>query len=152
MKRFATFTLALAILGTASVGLVQAALSPDTVDKMKSDAPEVLDVEILSVDPGKPADPEKHGSITVAYKAKVLDVVKSQSGLKAGDTITIRSYRIRTDLKNKEEAAKALVELVGPKQPDLLPKEWKGKAYLKSPNAEGQFGIAVYGHSFESAE
>lgn len=146
MKTFVLTALAFSIVCTTHACVAKAALAPDTIKEMKDKAANVFNVEIVEVKQGE-ASPK--GRIAVEYQAKVLDVVRSKSGIKAGDTITINLQIVNPKkAKTKEGQVEALVDLIGPKQPTLLTKGWRGKVYLNSSDNK-KFGIAVFGHSFE---
>jgi len=90
------------------------------------DAPEVLEVKVLDAQvhqgQGGPSD--------VVYRMEVLSVLRSSSGVKPGETITVRSYGQSKEVRERD---------------------WMGTAYLNGdpkdvgPGAERQFVVAPQG-------
>lgn len=112
--------------------LVAAELPPGSYDKLKAEAQEKLKIKIVGVE-----QEGTGGKLKVTFTAKVLQVERSASGLKAGDKITIHSYRWTKSY-------------AGPKNPPLLPQGWVGVAYLNQAQGAGKdYKLAAYGESFE---
>ncbi|QDU07667.1 hypothetical protein [Gimesia aquarii] len=147
MKRFAIISLVTLIAFTIHTSVAYTEIAPGLIANMKKKAPEVFKVEIRKVTQADTTMPS--GRINVAYETKVLEVLRSKSGVKVGDTITIETYYLHPNPKTPEEVAGVLSDILGPKHPVLLSKQWKGKVYLHSPRADKKFKIAVFGRSFE---
>ena len=122
---------------------VNAALPPGAPDELKALAPEVLDVEIIGVEAGRP----ERGRFPVLYEAQVLKVLRTAEGMGIGDRIEIDTFSVRDD-----------TALVGPKPPPLLSTGWRGRVWLKPVPPTGdergtpRFLPAAYGHGFEAIE
>jgi hypothetical protein len=136
----------LALLGVLALSLAVPALGalpPGAPDELKALAPEVLDVEIIGVEAGRP----QRGRFPVLYEARVLDVLRTAEGISAGDRIEIDTFSVRDD-----------AALVGPKPPPLLSTGWRGRVWLKPVPPTGdergtpRFLPAAYGHGFEVIE
>ena len=116
-----------------------AALPPGSIEKLKAGAPEKLKIKILDV-----AQMGQGPKLKVTFTAKVLEVKRSATGLKPGETITIQSYHW----------TKAYA---GPPNPPILAKGWIGTAYLnkakgKAPGSGKVYSLAAYGDSFEKSK
>ena len=140
-----------AIPAIISLNSARAELSPETVAKMKKRTPEVFQIEVVSTQVFKSKSAKK----PVLIKAKIVAVKRTEGTAKKGELIDIHSYVMRVSkTTDPERLAKQLLEFVGPKSPQLLRKGWKGTVYLRSrektKKGVKQFGIAVYGHSFEA--
>jgi hypothetical protein len=137
-KLFLSVSLLVFVLGTPAVfKSLHAELPPGSYEKLKADAQEKLKIRITQVH-------EKEISkrkLEVTFKAEVLEVLRSDSGLKPGDMIMIHSYRWTGSY-------------AGPKNPPLLPVGWVGTAFLnrlESSSEDGgdNYSLAAYGASFE---
>ncbi len=114
--------------------LVAAELPPGSYDKLKAEAQEKLKIKIVGME-----QEGTGGKLKVTFTAEVLQVERSASGLKAGDKITIHSYRWTKSY-------------AGPKNPPLLPQGWVGVAYLNQAQGAGKdYKLAAYGESFEAS-
>lgn len=134
-----------------SVNPARAELSPETVAKMKKRATDVFQIKVIGVTVAESKSVKK----PVLFKAKIVAIKKTVSKAKKGELIDIHSYVISVSkTTDPERLRKQLVELIGPKSPPLLKNGWKGTVYLRSggkaKKGVKQYGIAVFGHSFEA--
>jgi hypothetical protein len=135
---FASLIFAISLYGPAN-----AELPPGAYDELKSQASEYIKITILSV---KSEESENNCEIEITYAAKVTDVHRSDSVLRADDEITIHSY-------DRKETPSCMDGWGGPQIPDLLSVGWLGNAYLNpSDSTKGEFDIAAYGQSFEEID
>ena len=111
----------------------QAEMSPAVYKQMQKNAPEFLEIEVLSAKTTAAAD-----EMMVDVDARVTRVTRSKSGLKVGNVIHI-SYSRRTKL------------LAGPSPAPLLEKNKKYPAFLARPH-ETSYEPAAGGKSFEILE
>jgi hypothetical protein len=113
MKRLLTCL----FLAISAVALVRAELPPSAYEKMQSDAPEVLRIQVLRVteQPGSDASTKD-----VSMLAQVLKVGRSASKLKSGDMITV-NYKVVTHPPG----------WVGPGEVPILEENKETVAYLK---------------------
>ena len=125
-KRAALSILLVAVL----VPVSQAELSPAVYKQMQKNAPEFLEIEVLSVKTTEVAN-----DISVDVEARLTRVRRSKSGLKAGDVIHI-NYGRRTQL------------LAGPSPAPLLEKNKKYPAFVVRAH-ERNYEPAAGGKSFE---
>ena len=82
--------------------------------------------------------------LEVLFTAEVLEVERTQTGLKLGDTIQIQSYRWTKIY-------------AGPTNPPLLSVGWIGIAYLNKVDSDATgaakvYSLAAYGASFEESQ
>lgn len=112
-------------------------LSPRKVNEMRDKSPEVFVVEVTKVAKGDAINREE---FEVTYDANVVKVVRSASGVKAGDKVVIQSYIRNPDLKVEPQP--------GARPPSLLPEGWVGTAYLSGTDKPKTLKIAVFGYSF----
>lgn len=123
------------ILSATIASSTRAALSGDAVDDLKKNASEKLQIEIIKVEQIQSKRSRK-GYMNLRYTAKVTKVDRSKTGVKVGAEITIDAYHWTVDF-------------VGPANPPLLKKGWKGGVLLNPVDAtKDQFKLAAYGHSF----
>ena len=122
------------------IGSAHAAISPSKIKEMKDDSSDVLEVTITRATVTGRQVNLGYWRKEVAYEATVAGVVRSASGTKQDETITIHSYHQGGLLPP------------GPKNPPLLEEGWQGTIYLNKIEGENQFRIGVHGHSFEAAE
>ena len=119
---------------------IAAALPPGAADELKANAPEVVDVEVVAVATGTPAD----GRFSAEYRARVLGVERSADGLAPGAEIEIDSFALEPGTM-----------MLGPKPPPLLSVGWRGRVWLRPAPAGDRLGTlprfvpAAYGHGFE---
>ena len=116
---------------------LHAELPPGSYERLKAKAQEKLKIRINDV---STMECGKH-KLKVIFKAEVLEVERSGSGLEPGDDILIHSYRWTGSY-------------AGPKNPPLLPVGWAGTAYLNklensSEDTGDNYTLAAYGESFE---
>jgi hypothetical protein len=124
----------------AFVAAAPAALPPGSYEKLKAEAQEKLKVKIVAVEKREQSDRR----LDVLFTAEVLEVERTKTSLKPGDTIQIQSYRWTK-------------RYAGPKNPPLLPVGWTGIAYLNkvdcdAKDADKVYKIAAYGASFEETQ
>jgi hypothetical protein len=120
------------------VATVPAALPPGSYEKLKAESQEKLTIKIIQVDKTKQSDRR----LEVLFAAEVLAVERSETCLKPGDTIQIKSYRWTK-------------RYAGPKNPPVLPVGWIGIAYLNkadTEDADNLYTLAAYGDSFEESQ
>jgi hypothetical protein len=122
------------LLLTLSVPASQAELSLSVYKQMQKNAPECLEIEVLSVKTAKAAD-----EIDVDVEARVKGVTRSKAGIKAGDVIHI----------NYARQTKALI---GPGPVPLLEKKKKYPAFLAQTQGQKRYEPAAGGRSFEAIE
>jgi hypothetical protein len=95
-----------------SVLASKAELSPAIYKEMQKNAPELLEIEVLSVTTRETAD-----EILVEVESRVKGVTRSKSGLKVGDVIRI-------------DYSRRIKPLVGPSPVPLLEKKKSYPAFL----------------------
>jgi hypothetical protein len=132
--------LLVALVTLAFVSTAHAALPPGSYEKLKAESQEKLKVKIVAVEQKAQSDRR----LDVLFTAEVLEVERSQTGLKPGDTIEIQSYRW-------------IKRYAGPKNPPLLPVGWIGIAYLNksdddAKDADTVYSLAAYGASFDESQ
>ena len=137
LKAIIPLFLVVALAALVFVAPAPGALPPGSYDKLKAEAQEKLQIKIVSVEQKAQSDRR----LEVLFTAEVLEVERSQTGLKPGDIIQIQSYRWTKSY-------------AGPKNPPLLPVGWIGIAYLNkadgaSTGAVKAYTLAAYGASFE---
>jgi hypothetical protein len=107
-------------------------------DALKADAPSVLEVKVVQVQ--APAEPAQGSRDEILYRMEVISVIRSNSGVKPGDTIVVRA-------STPEDGAATA--------PMPLADGWMGTAYLRPDSTAGgtdgerQFSIAAEAASFE---
>jgi hypothetical protein len=129
-----TFSLTAAVVSLLLTVLTpgaQAELAPQVYKDMQSRAPEFLEIQVLSVTTAAASD-----EIRVDVEARVIDVRRSKSGLKAGDVIRIE-YTRTTKL------------LAGPSPAPVLQKGKKYPAFLSQAVTKNDYRPAALGRSFE---
>lgn len=132
--------LVVALVLLAFVSTTLGALPPGSYEKLKAEAQEKLTIKIVAVE--KKAQSDRR--LEVLFTAEVLEVERTQTGLKLGDMIKIQSYRWTK-------------RYAGPTNPPLLPVGWVGIAYLNqveddAPGATKIYTLAAYGASFEESQ
>ncbi|MEX2215801.1 MAG: hypothetical protein WD768_16945 [Phycisphaeraceae bacterium] len=115
----------------------RSAISPDNVKRMKDNAKEVFVIEVTKIDVAS----KNLNTVEIIYTMKIIEVIRSGEGVKAGQTIKVESYD-----------RFSIIPEAGPKIPERLKVGWKGTAYTRYDEKTKRFAIAVYGHSFEPAE
>jgi hypothetical protein len=129
--------LVVAFVALAFVARAPAALPPGSYEKLKAEAQEKLKVKIVAVEQKVRSDRR----LEVLFTAEVLEVERTQTCLKPGYTIEIKSYRWTKSY-------------AGPTNPPVLPVGWIGIAYLNKVEGDAQgenkiYSLAAYGDSFE---
>ncbi len=109
-------------------------LAPSEYEKMQSQAPEALEIEVLRVE-SKPL-PEQ-GVNQVRVTAFIKSVIRSKSGLKSNDVLQIR-YEIRMGMEARP----------GPGEVPLLKEGMVCPAFLAPVENEPVFGPAAGAMSF----
>ena len=135
-KRLCCMTI-VGLMFTSFTPSASAALAPGTVKRMKREASDVVRVEVSRVEQVR----ERITKLALTIHAKVTGVKRSASGLEMGDSITIHSYHLT-----------GVILPPGPRNPPLIKKGWQGTIWLKATDNDGEYRIAVYGHSFEPKE
>jgi hypothetical protein len=123
-----------------------AEVAPEVYEEMQRKAPEVLQLEVVDVDVDRELRKpygcrffEFEVSRHVTVKAKVLSVVRSRSGVRAGSVIEI-----------EYESLRQCSGWSGPRPIPLLVKKERVRAYLEK--GEGGFAPAAMGASFVPVE
>lgn len=140
LKAIIPLSLVVALAALAFVAPAPGALPPGSYEKLKAEAQEKLKIKIVAIE--KKAQSDRR--LEVLFTAEVLEVERTQTGLKPGDTIEIQSYRWTK-------------RYAGPKNPPLLPVGWIGIAYLNNVEGDAQgvdnvYALAAYGDSFEESQ
>jgi hypothetical protein len=122
------------------IATAPAALPPGSYEKLKEEAQEKLTIKIIRVEKKEQSDRR----LEVLFTAEVLAVERSETCIKPGDTIQIKSYRW-------------IKRYAGPKNPPVLPVGWTGIAYLNKADtddedADNLYTLAAYGDSFEESQ
>lgn len=116
-----------------------AELPPTAYEQFQADAPEVFQIKIDQVSSKYPGVFD-HSKRIETVQASVVKVVRSKSGTKAGDKITLRYERIIP----KDGWA-------GPSPAPALEEGREYPAYL-SKSTDGTFELAAKGKSFETVK
>ena len=140
LKAIIPLSLVVALAALVFVAPAPGALPPGSYEKLKAEAQEKLKIKIVAVE--KKAQGDRR--LEVLFAAEVLEVERTQTGLKPGDTIEIQSYRWTKSY-------------AGPKNPPLLPVGWVGIAYLNQVKGDATdaakiYTLAAYGASFEESQ
>ncbi|QIF00974.1 hypothetical protein [Roseimicrobium sp. ORNL1] len=117
----------------------KAELPPSAYEQFQADTPEVFQIEVDKVSSKFPGVFDRSKRIETV-QATVLKVVRSKSGTKQGDKITVRYER----LLPKDG-------WVGPSPAPALEQGKKYPAYL-SKSDDGTFGLGARGKSFETVK
>lgn len=105
-------------------------------ERLKAEAREHLKIEVRNVE----TDDAGECRVTITYSVVVRSVVRSGSGLKVGDKIEMKSWR----MKDKPSCVGG-----GPRAPKLLGAGWIGIAYLNPVKQSTRiFNVTAYGESF----
>ena len=104
-----------------------AALAPGTIKKMKDEASDVVGITITKATVTNTQPKIGYARQQITYHAVVIRVVRSTSGTKANDTITIHSYHLV-----------GAVLPPGPANPPKLAVGWKGTVFLNSTEGDKQ--------------
>jgi ribosomal protein L24 len=123
----------------SAAAMCRAELPPDAYRQMQSAAPEALQVTVQKVNVRKAAQKEVTVS-TVAAEARVDEVKRTATKLKAGDVIRI-TYEHR----------RRKMPIVGPSEPDIIEKGRSYAAFLRK-GVGGGYGVAAGGYSFRKLE
>lgn len=140
LKAIIPLSLVVALAALVFVASAPGALPPGSYEKLKAEAQEKLKIKIVQVEQKAQSDRR----LDVLFTAEVLEVERSQTRLKSGDTIEIQSYRWTKSY-------------AGPTNPPLLPVGWIGIAYLNkvegdATGASKVYTLAAYGDSFEEGQ
>jgi hypothetical protein len=105
-------------------------------ERLKAEAKEHLQIEVRNIE----RDDAGWCRVIITYSVVVRSVIRSDSGLQAGDKIEMKSW----SMKDKASCVGG-----GPRAPQLLGTGWVGIAYL-NPVKESTdiFNAAAYGESF----
>lgn len=136
MKRLSILALLAASLAVAMAGALRAELPPSAYEAMRGKATFVLLLDVMSVDRSNPADDGRMRSVRVTVRARVRSVIRG-SGLKPGDTVTVRYTSTRPTQPG----------WVGPAPIPVLTKGTRVLAWLN--RGKGFLAPAARGQSFE---
>lgn len=129
------------VLLVASFNLTGWAELPPYVHKeWQQQAPESLLIKVRSVQTRETDEP-RGKKIDVSVEAQVEQVIRSQTGLHAGDVIRIRY--VHNEYKEP---------LIGPSEMPILKKGESCPAYLEMDKKEHVYVPAAGGHSFQEAK
>ena len=127
--------LVLLLISSGTVG--RAELPPYVYKDMQANAPESLVIKVLSVKT-KNSDEPQLVRVSVTVEARVTQVNRTQSGLRAG-----RLIRIKYDHRRYKEP------MAGPSEVPVLKKGQTLPAYLKK-NDTADYAPAAGGYTFET--
>jgi len=117
------------------ISAVFAELPPSAYEKMQNQAPEVLRVHVLRVDPSQGKAPDTR---EVTMLAEVLKVGRSKSRLKPGDMITV-----------KYEVVSRQPGWTGPGEVPILKQDLETVAYLAPAGSTLEYVPAAGAMSFD---
>lgn len=125
-----------ALLAAFSTPALRAELPPSAYEKMQSDAPEVLRIQVLRVT----QQPDSDASTTdVSVLAQIVKVGRSATKLKPGDMITV-NYKVVSHPAG----------WVGPGEVPVLKENAESVAYLKAiQGGEQEYAPAAGAMSFD---
>jgi hypothetical protein len=116
---------------------VYSADPPETIEQRKREAEEVIIVEVKST---RDSIIENGTFDEIVYTAKVIEVIRSKSGCKAGDEVIVEAVAPRPGTK------------VAGTWPPRLAKGWHGKMYLELDDSNGRY-LPIANHaSFEETK
>ena len=118
----------------------RAELPPYVYKEQQQQAPESLVIKVRSVKTRKTDEPHRT-RVDVEVRAQVKQVVRSKTGLRAGDTILISYVHSR----HKEPIA-------GPSETPILKKGQTCPAYLSGGEKQKRYAPAAGGYSFEEVK
>ncbi|QVL51042.1 MAG: hypothetical protein KFB96_11910 [Thiocapsa sp.] len=136
---FQVHSIRIATVAALGVLLVLSGTAP-AGQALKESAAAELEVRVLEAQ--MPTPQGEHSD--VLYRMEVISVLRSASPVTPGDSITVRSYALSQEARDRG--------VVGPK---ILAPGWLGIAYLNpdpetgGPDSGRQFTIAADGDSFE---
>lgn len=131
-------TATLAALALLLSSPAQAELPPGAYEELLKAAPEVLDIRITKVLDASATPTDQPEFIC---DATVLDVKRSASGIKRGQTIQFKSYYVPESTRQRGWA--------GPKPPPRLSAGQTWRISLKPGEDGAPFQLAAYGRSFQ---
>ena len=126
LRSIITITLA-SLLALASE--VSAELPPQAYAAAKQNAPELVAFQVKHI----AVSSKSYGSKAITIRGRICEICRTESGLQAGDSITVR-YTIRSTTHN------------GPSRCPLLKQNGVYAGYLK--RSGGAFTVSAWGQSF----
>jgi hypothetical protein len=132
--------LILAVVGLTVMGLagsVHAELPPGAYKKMKEEAKEVLQLQVVKIRKVRQDESVQY----FICDARVVAVERSAAGHKKGDAIQFETYYVYDRSGG----------FAGPQSPPRLNVDWYGRVYLNPPVDDDSevLSLAAYGQSFE---
>ena len=125
-----------------------AELPPGTYEMLKSEAKEVLQVEVIGVTQVRKGDSRQDPQQRFICTAKVTGIERSIGELSIGDEIRFETWTLKPDQRD---------HFAGPAPPPEIPVGWRGKVYLNPPQQNSDVDengsaleLAAYGRSFEA--
>ena len=133
----------LAVVGLAVTGLggsVHAELPPGAYKKLKKEAKEVLQLQVVKIRKGRQDESVQY----FVCDAKVVAVERSAAGHMKGDAIQFETYYVYDRSRG----------FAGPQSPPRLKVDWYGRVYLNPSVDEDSevLSLAAYGQSFEKLQ
>lgn len=140
---------AITILGLMAYP-ASAELPPGTYEMLKSEAKEVLQLEVTKVTRLGDEEAQKDPEQRFLCEAKITGIDRSASEQAVGNTILFETYYIAPSDRNG---------FVGPAIPPKVPVGWRGKIYLNPMTDESAtqgetpvYELAAYGQSFVASK
>lgn len=131
-----TVLIAILLAGLVLFSGARAELPPDAYAEMQAASPEALVIRVDKVEQKKTRSP--YGTrLDIVAKAAVIDVKRTATGLKAGQTIEIRYTHFRHDQP-----------IAGPSEPTIVQEGESYPAFLRKDDAKPAYGLAARGASF----
>jgi len=127
----------LSFASAAIAATISAELPPAVYKELQDRAPEYLVIRVLSVE-SRQSDEQESVRFDVTAEARIQEVTRSASGLKAGAVIRI-SYVTK---RHKQPA------WVGPSPVPMLVEGWVGPAFLAKSKERSTYAPAAGGQSF----
>jgi hypothetical protein len=141
--KIASYRCVLAVTGIAVTvlgGSVHAELPPGAYAKLKKEAKEVLQLQVVKIQKVRQDESVQY----FTCDAKVVAVERSAAGYKKGDAIQLETYYVYDRSRG----------FTGPLSPPRLPVGWRGRVYLNPPEDDDSevLTLAAYGQSFEKLQ
>ena len=136
ISRTAFFT-AVGLLVTISCGAAYAELPPGAYKKLKKEAKEVLQLQVVNIRKLRQDESVQY----FICDAKVVAVERSAAGHQKNDSIQFETFYVYDRSGG----------FAGPQSPPRLRVNWRGRVYLNPPVDDGSkvLSLAAYGQSFE---
>ncbi|MBC8868877.1 MAG: hypothetical protein H8E44_05640 [Planctomycetes bacterium] len=133
----------LAVVGLAVMvlgGTAHAELPPGAYKKLKDEAKEVLQLQVVKVEKVRQDESVQY----FICDARVVAVERSAAGHKKGAVIQFETYYVYDRSGG----------FAGPQSPPRIPVDWKGRVYLNPPVEDDSkvFSLAAYGQSYEKLQ